>query len=212
MRHKISFLCILLGLILLLGAVGLTGYFLLENHAASSAAANMAEQLVFETAAVTQTVELPPSRQEIPDYVLDPNMEMPTAAVDGHDCIGVVEIPKLDKRLPVISRWSYGDLRIAPCRYDGSAYDGSLIIAAHNYAAHFGSLSTLQTGDRVTFTDMDGNVFSYDVIDMTTISPNTVEQLYEGDWDLTLFTCTFGNTYRVVVRCRLLPNPSTPVS
>lgn len=203
MRHKISFLCILLGLILLLGAVGLAGYFLLENRAAGSAAANMAEQLVFETASVTQTVELPPSRQEIPDYVLDPNMEMPSAVVDGHDCIGVVEIPKLDKRLPVISRWSYDDLRIAPCRYDGSAYDGSLIIAAHNYTAHFGSLSTLQTGDRVTFTDMDGNMFSYDVTEVTTITPDAADALYEGTWDLTLFTCTFGNTYRVVVRCQL---------
>ena len=112
----------------------------------------------------------------------------------------------------MLSSWSYDLLRAAPCRYDGSAYTGDLIIAAHNYAAHFGSLSSLQIGDRLTFTDMDGNVFSYDVIDMTTISPDAVEQLYEGDWDLTLFTCTFGNTYRVVVRCRLLPSPSTPVS
>jgi sortase A len=201
MRHKISFLCILLGLILLLGAVGLAGYFLLENRAAGSAAANMAEQLVFETASVTQTVELPPSRQEIPDYVLDPNMEMPSAVVDGHDCIGVVEIPKLDKRLPVISRWSYDDLRIEPCRYDGSAYDGSLIIAAHNYTAHFGSLSTLQAGDRVTFTDMDGKVLVYAIMSVEVIPPTASDYVRYSGFDLVLYTCTYSGENRIAVFC-----------
>ena len=110
----------------------------------------------------------------------------------------------LGKKLPVISQWSYEALRISPCRYDGSAYTGDLIIAAHNYISHFADLSRLQPGERVTFTDVEGNVFAYDVTEVTTVTPDAVEELKSGDWDLTLFTCTFGNSYRVVVRCRLV--------
>lgn len=149
-------------------------------------------------------VDLPPSRQEIPDYVLNPKIEMPRIAVEGYDCIGVVELPTLEKKLPVIHQWTYDALRVSPCRYDGSAYTGDLIIAAHNYISHFADLSKLQIGERVSFTDMDGNVFSYDVTQVTTITPDAVDELKDGDWDLTLFTCTFGNAYRVVVRCKLV--------
>ena len=52
-------------------------------------------------------------------------------------CIGILEIPALDLNL-VISSWSYSSLRLAPCRYSGSAYKGDLVIAAHNYQSHFG--------------------------------------------------------------------------
>lgn len=206
MKHKISLGFVLLGLVLLLAAAALTGYFLLENRAAEKASAAMAEQFQFAEVSSLSASDLPPSRQEIPDYQLNPNMEMPVATVNGYDCIGVIDIPGLNRRLPVLSTWSYDLLRVAPCRYDGSAYTGDLIIAAHNYRAHFGSLSTLQIGDRVSFTDADGHVFSYDVTEVGTINPDATKQLLDGNWDLTLFTCTLGNTYRVVVRCRLLPN------
>lgn len=202
MRRKISFVCLIAGLLLLLGAAVLTGCLLYENHAAGEASAAMVEQLHFPEGSTQAESDLPLSRQEIPDYLLNPHMEMPITCIDGYDCIGMVEIPKLDRRLPVLSSWSYDLLRVAPCRYEGSAYSGDLIIAAHNYTTHFGSLSNLQIGDRISFTDADGHVFSYHVTEVGTINPDDTELLREGNWDLTLFTCTFGNSYRVVVRCR----------
>ena len=206
MRRKISLVFVILGLLLLLGAAVLAGYFFFENRSAANLSAAIAQQIQFPEASSDPSADVPPSRQEIPDYQLNPNMEMPVATVNGYDCIGVIDIPGLNRRLPVLSTWSYDLLRVAPCRYDGSAYTGDLIIAAHNYRAHFGSLSTLQIGDRVSFTDADGHVFSYDVTEVGTINPDATKQLLDGNWDLTLFTCTLGNTYRVVVRCRLLPN------
>ena len=38
---------------------------------------------------------------EVPDYVLFPDMEMPTIEVDGHDYIGTLSIPELGLELPV---------------------------------------------------------------------------------------------------------------
>ena len=100
-----------------------------------------------------------------------------------------------------MSQWSYPKLRIAPCRYAGSAYQGNLILSAHNYSSHFGQIGTLQAGDRVTFTDVDGNVFLYSVAKIQILQPGDVEEMLSGGWALTLFTCTLGGRTRVTVRC-----------
>ena len=139
----------------------------------------------------------------MPDYMLNPDMEMPTQTIDGIDYIGVLEIPSLNLELPVISQWSYPNLRIAPCRYSGSAYSGGLVIAAHNYDSHFGRLKTLQTDDEVIFTDIDGNTFTYKVAVMEILEPLATEEMKSEEWDLSLFTCTIGGRSRVTVRCVL---------
>ena len=103
-------------------------------------------------------------KQNIPDYILNPDMDMPEYTLKSLGdvaCIGILEIPALDLELPVISSWSYSSLRLAPCRYSGSAYKGDLVIAAHNYQSHFGGLRTLPEGSEVFFTDAVGNRFSY---------------------------------------------------
>lgn len=198
----------ILGLLLIVAALCLTAWNLWDGHRAEETAAQAVAFLgkTLEsrgtsgasggTASVTYGGATP-----APDYVLNPQMEMPVETVDGVDYVGVLRIPVLELELPVISRWSYPNLKIAPCRYDGSAYRDDLIVCAHNYNSHFGRLKTLQLGDTLTFTDMDGNVFSYEVVDMETLLPHAVEDMESGDWDLTLFTCTVGGQTRVVVRC-----------
>ncbi len=141
---------------------------------------------------------------EIPDYVLNPEMDMPVLEHNGQDYIGVLEIPVLGLELPVISEWSYPRLKIAPCRYTGSIYTKDMVISAHNYQAHFGQLKNLYEGDRIIFTDADGNVFTYAVDFIETLSPYAIEDMTSGLWDLTLFTCTVGGSYRVTVRCDLV--------
>ncbi|MCI6909376.1 MAG: sortase, partial [Clostridiales bacterium] len=82
--------------------------------------------------------ETAPGETEIPDYVLNPAMEMPETAVDGASYIGVLRIPALGLSLPVIGEWSDDGAKLAPCRYAGSAYTDDLVIAGHNYRTHFG--------------------------------------------------------------------------
>ena len=92
---------------------------------------------------------------------------------------------------------------LAPCRYDGSAYGTHLVIAAHNYSRHFGNIKTLAPGDEVYFTEMDGTVTAYEVAETDTLNPTAVEEMTDGGWALTLFTCTYGGQSRVTVRCSL---------
>ena len=129
--------------------------------------------------------------------------EMSEAEVDGYEYIGYVSIPSLGLELPVMSDWSYPQLRIAPCRYYGSVGTEDLIIAAHNYSRHFGNIKTLAPGDAVYFTEMDGTVTAYEVAETDTLNPTAVEEMTDGGWALTLFTCTYGGQSRVTVRCSL---------
>lgn len=142
-------------------------------------------------------------RTAIPDYVLSPNMEMPVETINGIDFIGVLRIPALELELPIISEWNYPNLKTAPCRYSGSAYLNNLIICGHNYTSHFGTLKNLWEGDIATFTDIDGNVFIYKMVERETLLPTSIDAMESGEWDLTLFTCTVGGQSRVTIRFEL---------
>lgn len=143
----------------------------------------------------------------IPDYILSPEMEMPTIEIDGMYYIGTLYFPALELELPVMSSWSYPQLKMAPCLYSGSIYKGNAVIAAHNYVSHFGNLSKLSLGDTACFTDVDGNVFNYKSIVQEVLDPTAMDEMIESDADLTLFTCTLGGASRFTVRFRLLKTP-----
>lgn len=135
---------------------------------------------------------------------IDPAMEMPVREIGGQEYIGVLEIPAKALTLPVISQWSDERLKVAPCRYSGSIYSGDIVIAGHNYASHFSRIKGLAAGDEVRFTDMDGNIFAYAVAQIETLRGDDVPGMQAGEWDLTLFTCTYGGGSRAAVRCTLL--------
>lgn len=138
---------------------------------------------------------------EIPDYVLNPEMEMPVLAVNDNDYVGVLSIPSLGLELPVMSTWSYPALNISPCRYSGSVYTDSMVIAAHNYRCHFADIQYLEEGAPVTFTDANGNVFHYTVALREVLDATAVEEMTSSSFPLTLFTCNSGGFARVTVRC-----------
>lgn len=205
---------ITIGLLLIAAALFLVSYNLYDELRAEQAAKQAATQLdaylPAEAApeAPTDPVEdqdplVRDERTVIPDYVLSPNMEMPVETINGIDFIGVLRIPALELELPIISEWNYPNLKSAPCRYSGSAYLNNLILCGHNYASHFGSLKTLSEGDIATFTDIDGNVFIYKMVERETLNPTDIEGMESGNWDLTLFTCTVGGQSRVTIRFEL---------
>lgn len=183
---------IVAGLLLICAAIGLAAFNLWSESNAGKASNDVLSKLA---------EQLPAQTDAVPDYVLDPNMSMPTFSIDGADYIGIVQIPSLGLQLPVAADWSYPQLRTSPCRYSGSAYLDDLVICGHNYSSHFGNLKYLDAGAEVIFTDADGNVFTYEVAMVETMQPTAVEEMTSGQFDLTLFTCTIGGQSRVTVRC-----------
>lgn len=194
------------GLILVTAAVLLLVYNLWDGHRARESEEAILAEYLQENKKASESPDASDKEdgQNIPDYVLNPDMDMPEYTLKSLGdvaCIGILEIPALNLELPVISSWSYSSLRLAPCRYSGSAYKGDLVIAAHNYQSHFGGLRTLPEGSEVFFTDAVGNRFSYYVAVTEALTPWSVDDMTSGEWPLTLFTCTLDSQNRVTVRC-----------
>lgn len=126
--------------------------------------------------------------------------------VAEYSYMGILYIPKLGLELPVMSDWSYPNLRIAPCRYTGTVGDGNLIIAAHNYNCHFGHISELIPGDEIIFVDGSGIQYTYNVMDSEMIGGQNGAAMEANSeyWDLTLFTCTYSGASRVTIRAELV--------
>ena len=126
---------------------------------------------------------------------------MPTVEIGGASYIGRLSLP--DAVLPILAGWN--DLTTAPGRFSGSVSDKNLVIAGHNYRAHFGSLTQLSFGDAVSFTGVDGHRHRYQVTGIDVIAGTDRDGILAGDWHLTMFTCTFSGTHRLAVRCRCIP-------
>ena len=189
------------GLLLIAAALLLTVYNIRESDRAGSESEEMVVRMESLTADLPERLETE-KKELVPEYVKNPEMEMPTVEVNGQECVGMIEIPALGLKLPVISEWSDAKLKKAPCRYSGSAYLKNMIIAGHNYRTHFSGIKRLNPGDSVVFTDADGNIFSYEVAEIETVGGYDIEKMEAGDWDLTLFTCTNKGKARAAVRCR----------
>ena len=199
MSRRIGKFFVVVGVFWLLAGAGFVAKNLLEQKNAGEVSKSVLSDLNME-----EMVELAKEWDEefeIPEHELRPNMEMPEVEIDGIAYIGALRISALDVELPVISETTYPYLRKAPCRLQGSVYLDDLVIGAHNYATHFGRIAELSYGDRMTFTDMDGNLFVYEVADIEIVEPDQVEYVCSGEWPLSLFTCTVGGRKRVVVRC-----------
>lgn len=123
------------------------------------------------------------------------------AAEPQTNYLGVLSIPALERELPVHASWSEALLKTAPCCYFGSVSEG-LVIAGHNYRAHFRGLGSLKAGDLLRLTERSGEAWNYQVVQTEVLDGTDVEGMMKEGWDLTLFTCTGGGEKRVTVRCR----------
>ena len=193
MKHKLGIVFMLVGLCMAGAAAGLFLHNKVEDERAGE-----------------KTLEMLTQVQDMIEYNLSdhthqeenkPSNEMRVDIIDGQGYIGYLSIPSQGKNLPVLSEWNYKLLRIAPCRYYGSDRTDNLVIAAHNYRRHFGQLYSMSPGEQIIFTDMDGNVTEYSVVEVDTMNGTDIDRMTSGEFDLTLFTCTYGGRKRIAVQC-----------
>lgn len=81
--------------------------------------------------------------------------------------------------------------------------NNDMVIAGHNYKSSFGQLYKLTTGTTMYFKDVEGNVYKYKCKEILTLAPDAVYEMQTGDWDLTLFTCTYSGANRLTLRFEL---------
>lgn len=199
MKGKLSTFLMILGCCCMAAALCL---FLYNKHLEKQAAQNT-EKVLLELGKIIPQETTPESTDEI-DKTISVNDEIPYAEIEGGKYIGIIDIPACGLSLPVLSAWSYPNLKLAPCRYTGTPEKGNLVIAAHNYDAHFGNLHLLNPKDQIIFTDITGKNFLYEVELTQTIQPKQIEKMTDSDYELTLFTCNYSGRVRIAVRCRLI--------
>lgn len=200
MRKWLGVICVCLGIACLLGAIGLVLYNRWEADSARQTSRSLLENA--QLAIGGEVIRLEQEEKEEAA-----SAEMAAVRVEEYDCVGILSIPALQLELPVLADWSYEKLTKAPCHYYGAYYETDFVIAAHNYAAHFGRLSELKPGDLVVFTDVAANAYHYEVVLLETLPKEATQEMIASGFDLSLYTCTPGGGSRVTVRCSKVTSP-----
>jgi len=164
----------ILGLLLIVGALGVGGYiwWSLWGTGFAAAAAQNDLRTEFEPRIDSRvTLEAPPPR---------------VAKVPG-DAVAIIRIPKIDVDLVVVEGTGTEALKKGPGHYADTAYPwdetGRVGIAGHRttYGAPFWSLNELQEGDRIVLATEFG-IFEYTVTRKVVTPPSGI--LPSGDYVL----------------------------
>ena len=123
--------------------------------------------------------------------------------------IGIIEIPSIDIRYPVIEGTGVDVLNAGIGHMPetaGIGESGNCVLCGHNgsrYGTFFTPLNQISIGDDVTIIDKNGQTHIYEVTGTEVVNPYANSIKTQGEEkELTLFTCSQKGTMRFVVRCR----------
>ncbi|MCI8388908.1 MAG: sortase [Clostridiales bacterium] len=206
MRSKIGISCMILGAVLIISALLLLVYNRHEEDTAGKSVEALLPEVRGAIAENMQKAELGPVETEhinpFDEIAVEAAQEMTVVKINDSGYIGCLTIPVLELELPIRSELDNAGLKLAPCRMAGSYKSNDLVIAGHDYKRHFGRLDLLQVGDVLRFTDMDGVDIVYMVSEIEILDGSAVDEMLSGDWDMTLFTCTYTGRERLTIRCK----------
>ncbi|SEA06926.1 sortase A [Lachnospiraceae bacterium NK3A20] len=172
-----------------------------ENAAADAAASAVLEMM--QSGVDDSNAGDTPAAIRPPASPIDEIKKPATTKIDGVRYYGYLIIPALDLELPIAADWDFDQLQTSPCTYSGDPLEGNWVIAGHNYQRHFSPLKTLRGGEELYYKSAGGSVVKYLVEKTEILEPTQVEEMKSADYDLSLFTCTYGGTSRFTVRCDL---------
>ncbi|MGN0627422.1 MAG: sortase [Oscillospiraceae bacterium] len=130
--------------------------------------------------------------------------EFPDVASEEITGYGIIVIPAIDLKMPLVRGADSYSLRAAAGWYPDSAEmgeAGNCVIFGHrmtSYGRHFNRLDELKEGDTIFLYGTDGSSYAYEVTGSETIEPDmlmdTLREHNEG-FSLTLVTCTPKGTF-----------------
>ena len=126
---------------------------------------------------------------------------MPVLNLQGEDYVALLEIPAYGLKLPVGNVWDSGLAVSHPCRFDGSAYDGSLVIGGFDQAGQFDFFDRISDGAKVILTDMTGCTFTYEVARVDRADSAEAGILMQDEAALTLFVRDSRLLQYIIIRC-----------
>ena len=199
-RRRTGMTLLILGAVLILAAA-----VRLSLHALEAEAAGKAAQAALE--AIQQTE---PSLRQPPEEI-SPETTVPTGPfepetleifeLEGDDYIGWITAPGYDREIPIMHQIQEDRLKKAPCLEKGSPITDDAVISGHNYKSHFLFLHSIQPGEEVWFTHLNGFRVEYRVTRCALVEPTDLAAVLKADHDLVLYTCTSDGENRWAVYC-----------
>ena len=193
--HKIGKKLIIIGISLITLSLIMSIHNIYEEDLAGKKSANILN-IMKET--IEENIE--ENTQQINSEIKEETPQK-TINIKGYDYIGTISIPTLNIELPVMSEYDYDRLKISPCRYYGNIYTNDLIICAHSYKTHFKNIDKLNQNDLIIITDITGEKYIYEVLEIEILKPTDVSKMIDNEFDLTLYKCTNDGLNRITIRC-----------
>lgn len=120
-----------------------------------------------------------------------------------------IEIPKINIKYPVFSKFDDELLKISPCKFYGKSPTqyGNLCIAGHNYnnTKFFSNLFLLENGDEIYLYDNLEQKYKYIVFSSYEVKSSDMSPILNYDNNikqLTLVTCNNLNQNRLIVKAK----------
>ena len=119
----------------------------------------------------------------------------------------ILKVPRLGIEYPVLADTSEELLKISVNKLWGPEPNkvGNYCVVGHNYKSGkmFGKLNNIKMGDEILLTDLTGKTITYIAEKKYDIEPTDVSctsQLTNGKREITLITCSYSGTKRLVVQ------------
>lgn len=127
----------------------------------------------------------------------------------GYKVEGIIEIPKIDIKYPILNVTNEDAMKISITKFWGPDANeiGNFTMAGHNNkdGTMFGKTKYLQIGDIIKITNLKNETIEYKVFKIYTIEPNDVsivESVEPDTREITLITCTNGHANRLITKAR----------
>lgn len=200
-RRRAGMILLILGAVLVLAAAVRLGLHVREAEQAGQAAQEALEAIQQTEAAVVQQ----PTEETAPETTAPTGPSEPESLeifeLEGDDYIGWITAPGYDRELPIMHQIQEDRLKKAPCLEKGSPITDDAVISGHNYRSHFLFLHSIQPGEEIWFTHLNGFRVEYTVTRCDLVDPTDLAAVLKADHDLVLYTCTSDGENRWAVYC-----------
>ena len=127
----------------------------------------------------------------------------------GYEVEGIIEIPKIKIKYPIINETSDETMKLSITKFWGPEINslGNYTVAGHNNkdGTMFGKTKYLQKGDIIKLTNLKNQTVEYTIFQIYTVDPNDISYVNSVKADtreITLITCTNGHKNRLITKAR----------
>lgn len=157
-----------------------------------------------EVSAILANIE-----EEFQKEITEETTETIEAEYKGYKVEGIIEIPEIDIKYPIINTTNEETMKLSITKFWGPEVNeiGNYTVAGHNNkdGTMFGKTKYLEIGDIIKLTNLKNETIEYEIFAIYSIDPDDVscvESVEPGTREVTLITCTNGHKNRLITKAR----------